>query len=122
MPTFFPPKCTMPIHFGKSRYELGSFTNVHTGEIYVYIVVAHCMAMAGVLSYLLGCLVTTTYVKILVLYLIRKDLYTTVPVVTLGAKYNTQVGKKIEEREVCERQSLSSHPQCLLLIGPNRPI
>ena len=56
------------------------------------------------------------------LNLIRKDFYTTVPVVTLGAKYNTQVGKKIEEREVCERQSLSSHPQCLLLIGLNRPI
>ena len=42
-------------------------------------------------------------VKILVLYLIRKDLYTTVPVVTLGAKYNTQVGKKIEERDVKDK-------------------
>ena len=55
------------------------------------------------------------------LNLIRKDLSTTVPVVTLGAKHNTQVGKKIEEKE-SERQSLSFHPQCLLLIGPKRPV
>ena len=54
VPTFFPPKFTMLIHFGKSRYGLVSFIKVHTGKIYVYVVVVvHCMA--GVLSYLLGC-------------------------------------------------------------------
>ncbi len=44
------------------RHGVDSFTNVHTSTIYVYVeVVVHCMA--GLLSYLLGCLVTTTYMQ-----------------------------------------------------------
>ena len=37
----------------------------HTGTIYVYVelVVVHCMAGLLLLSYLLGCLVTTTYMQ-----------------------------------------------------------
>ena len=54
------------------------------------------------------------------LNLIRKDLSTTVPVVTLSAIHNTQVVGKREEKE-SERQSPSFHPQCLLLIGPKDP-
>jgi hypothetical protein len=44
------------------RHGVDSFTNVHASTIYVYVeVVVHCMA--GLLSYPLGCLVTTTYMQ-----------------------------------------------------------